>query len=84
VSAARIAKAAAGRDKDGWFVIVGEQEGHYLICDGKRRPLERPKRKNPRHVELTDDSLPMEGIKTNRALRRALTQYTAARKHPSS
>lgn len=78
----RIARSAAGRDKDGLFVIVGEQEGHYLVCDGKRRPLERPKRKNPRHVVLTDDSLPMEGIETNRALRRLLAEYAAAQ--PSS
>ena len=74
----RIARSAAGRDKNEWLVIVGEQNGEYLVCNGKDRPLERPKRKNPRHLELTDDSLPTEGIKTNRALRTALAQYDRA------
>lgn len=80
----RIAMSAAGKDKNGFLVIMGEADGFYLVCDGKRRPLERPKKKNPRHVVLTEDSLPQEGIKTNRALRRALRQYAEARIRSSS
>jgi len=73
----RIVIASAGRDKDAYFVVTGESEGYVLLCDGKGRPFERPKRKNPRHIKPTDDSLPMEGIKTNRALRRALANYAS-------
>ena len=71
----RIVRAKAGRDCDkpgALYAVTGEENGMLLLCDGKRRPLERPKRKNPRHIEWTDDRLPEEGMRTNRALRREL------------
>ena len=45
-----IVLANAGRDQDGVFFVVGEADGFVLLADGKRRKLERPKRKNPVHV----------------------------------
>ena len=76
----RIVKASAGRDREeGFFAAVGERDGYVLICDGRRRRLEQPKKKNPRHLLETDDSIPAEGMRTNRALRRALAAYTASR-----
>ena len=57
----------AGRDEGTFLVVVGIEGGYPLLCDGKQRPLERPKRKNPLH--------PME---TNRALRRALRNLEEA------
>lgn len=77
----RVVRASAGRDKDGLFVVIGGQDGYAFICDGKRRPLERPKRKNPRHLVLTEYILPEEGMKTNRMIKRALAisgAYTEA------
>ena len=64
-----VVRASAGRDKDGLFVVVGEDKGFVLICNGKRRPLERAKRKNPSHLKPTEDTLPEEGMKTNRMIR---------------
>lgn len=77
--AGRIVLSAAGRDKGAFLLCVGEREGFLLVCDGKNRPLERPKRKNPRHVIMTDDRLPIEGERTNRALRRALSRNVEER-----
>ena len=71
----KIVRSSAGRDKGQYLLCVGEDESFLLICDGKRRPIERPKRKNPRHIILTDDRLPQEDAQTNRALRRSLTRY---------
>lgn len=74
-------RATAGRDKDGLYAVAGEQGGYVLICDGRRRPVERPKRKNPRHLEATEHILPEEGIITNRNLRRSL-KLVAERMRP--
>lgn len=35
----------AGRDEGTFLVVVGIEGGYPLLCDGKQRPLERPKRK---------------------------------------
>ncbi len=71
----KIVRSSAGRDRDQLMLCVGEDKSFLLLCDGKRRPLERPKRKNPRHVFITDDRLPQEDAQTNRALRRGLARY---------
>ena len=65
-------RATAGRDENGFFAVVGEKDGYVLICDGRRRPVSRPKRKNPRHLAVTEHILPEEGITTNKQLRRSL------------
>lgn len=75
-AAGRIVQSSSGRDKGTYLLCVGRMDNFLLVCDGKRRPLERPKRKNPRHVIITDDRLPPEDVQTNRALRRSLRQYT--------
>lgn len=61
-----------GRDQGGIQTVLRIEDGYALIADGKRRPLERPKRKNPRHIAVTGDTLDEQAMATNRALRRAL------------
>lgn len=62
----------AGRDKGQLLVVVHEDEKGVWLADGKRRPLERPKCKNPRHLRPLGIELGREAMTTNRALRRAL------------
>ncbi len=71
----KVVQSSSGRDKGTYLLCVDQKDGFLLVCDGRRRPLERPKRKNPRHVLITDDRLPGEDVQTNRALRRSLRQY---------
>ena len=49
-----IVRAAAGRDKDGLFCVVGvdHAQKRLLLADGKRRKCARPKAKNVNHVKL--------------------------------
>ena len=76
-------RAAAGRDKDGLFYVVGRDgEGRLLLCDGKRRRLARPKAKKPRHVELLEGAghpaiqkLKQGETLSDKALRRALAAF---------
>lgn len=64
--------STAGRD-EGRLLVVFRDEGDGLwLADGKRRPIGRPKRKNPRHVRPTDITLEEPAMATNRELRRAL------------
>ena len=68
----RIVVSKAGRDKTKVMVVVKETENYLLVCDGKERPVERPKRKNPKHLRLTKLYLEAHQLETNRALRKAL------------
>ena len=61
----------AGRDKGYFMVVVDESEGYVIVADGKERPLDRPKRKNPKHLQKTNRRLSLEQL-TDKKLRTAL------------
>ena len=69
-----IVRGNAGRDSDNYFAVVGVDENYVYLCDGKERPLERPKRKNPKHVDATSFEVDVQNMATNRRLRKALSQ----------
>ena len=73
----RVVISNSGRDKTKVMVIVKETENYLLVCDGKERPVERPKRKNPKHLKLTKLQLEAQQLETNRALRKALKQISS-------
>jgi ribosomal protein L14E/L6E/L27E len=68
-----VVRSEAGRDKYKLMAVVGTDSGMLLLCDGKERRLEKPKRKNPRHTVSTEKVLKDSEMATNRSLRRALT-----------
>lgn len=74
----RIVRSRAGRDKDYFLAVVGAEGNALLIADGKERPLERPKRKNAKHLAFTGGLVSDDGMSTNRALRKALRAYSQA------
>ena len=66
--------AKAGRDKGKAFAVIEVLSGReVLIADGKRRPIERPKRKNVIHLQSTRTTV--DCITTNRQLRNFLRSY---------
>jgi len=67
-----VVRSTAGRGKGKLLVV--KETGHdcVFVCDGRERPLDRPKKKNPRHLEQTGFSLTPGQTATNRALRKAL------------
>ena len=71
----QIVCSKAGRDKGYFMVVVKESEDAVFVADGKERPLERPKLKNPKHLCFTNTVLLEENFKTNKALRKALAIY---------
>lgn len=67
--------AKAGRDKGKAFVVTALLDSRTaLIADGKRRPLEHPKRKNTLHLQATGAAV--DCITTNRQLRNCLKDFT--------
>ena len=68
-----VVRSLAGRDKDRLLMVTAVQDDAVLVCDGKERPLERAKRKNPRHIADTGFVLDKHAAESNRALRKALS-----------
>ena len=68
----RIVCSKAGRDKGYFMVVVESKEDCVLVCDGKERPLERPKIKNIKHLQFTNTVLSETEYKTNKTLKKAL------------
>lgn len=74
----------AGHDQGRLYVIVGYEEGKYLLADGKLRTLEKPRRKQKKHLEFIyaqDDLREMfsEGKRTvrNEDIKRAMKLHAA-------
>ena len=66
--------ASAGKEKGGYFVVTEVLDQRYvLIADGKRRPIEKPKKKNINHLKRTNSVI--DEIETNRQLRNLLNSY---------
>jgi ribosomal protein L14E/L6E/L27E len=61
-----------GRDKDRYMVVVKIETGYLYTADGKLRKLERPKRKNEKHLFSTDTLLDLSVITENKHLRDAI------------
>ena len=71
----KIVSSKAGRDKGYFMVVVKRENGFVYVCDGKERPLERPKRKNEKHLQFTKTVLTQDSYKTNKQLKKALAVY---------
>ena len=70
----RLVKSLSGRDKGYILAVVAADEKTVFVCDGKERPLSKPKKKNIRHIEVLDCVLEEENTLTDRALRRAINR----------
>jgi len=79
----RIVRATAGRDAGRYFLVTALDGADLMLCDGKRRKLNNPKRKNPAHVQATGQTLPLEAL-TDRAIRAALSPLNAAVSKPKT
>lgn len=55
----KLAVSRSGHDKDSIYVIVKEEANMVYLADGKLRPVEKPKRKNRKHIQIIE-KLPKE------------------------
>lgn len=48
----KLAISKSGHDKGQLYVIVGEDERNLYLADGVLKTIDRPKKKNKKHVQL--------------------------------
>lgn len=63
-----LVKSLAGHDKGELYIITGREGEYVLLSDGKRRPLEKPKRKNIKHLQAIHQEAG-ESIMTNEEIK---------------
>jgi ribosomal protein L14E/L6E/L27E len=64
----KVVISKAGRDKGRFAVVVGV-DAYVYIADGKEHKLSKPKRKNIKHITVTDEMVDITNI-TDKSLRR--------------
>ena len=47
-----LAVSRAGHDRETTYVIIGEEDEYVYLADGQIRTVDRPKRKNKKHVQV--------------------------------
>jgi len=84
INVGSIVRVAAGHEKyDGCFIVVSVEGEYVEICNGKRRKIEKPKRKKLKHIgEVLGESPVVKSngkSVTNRILRKELFPYNIER-----
>lgn len=72
-----VVRSLAGRDKDKLLAVMQVSGNLVTVCDGKERPVDRPKSKNIRHVEDVGFTLTQEDTSSDRLLKKALARLNA-------
>ena len=80
VEQGRVVRSIAGHDKGEFFVVVEDSEKFVLLCNGKERKLQNPKKKNKRHIALTSFVMSETEMQTDCRLRRNLNKIGASTK----
>lgn len=73
----RVVISLAGRDEGSLLAVMQIKNNCVILCDGKERPIDRPKSKNIRHVEATGFSLSEAELASNKALKKALRRLSS-------
>ncbi|MCI9445944.1 MAG: hypothetical protein HFH36_00870 [Lachnospiraceae bacterium] len=55
----KLAVSRSGHDKDSVYVIIKEEANLAYLTDGKAKPIEKPKKKNVKHMQIIKN-LPKE------------------------
>ena len=86
------ATSKAGHDKDRLYMIVGEEEEWVYLCDGRLRTLEKPKKKQIKHLYALPFTISVSGkggsggkiadSDIRKALKAAKDAYEGAEPHP--
>ncbi len=70
-AAGMIVRVTAGRDVGRFLLVTAVDGKDIFLADGQTRKLSAPKRKNPKHVQATKQTIPLDGL-TDAALRKQL------------
>ena len=77
-----LASSKAGHDKGDIYVIIREETEYVYLVDGKLRTLEKPKKKNKKHIQIIKKAVETsftEKIRNGQAddseIRKVIKQY---------
>ncbi len=70
-----VVQSSAGHDKGDFFVVLKEENDYVFLCNGKRRMIEKTKKKKLKHIFATRTVLNEEDLQTNRKIRKALREF---------
>ena len=77
-----LASSKAGHDKNTVYVIIKEETEYVHLADGRIRTLEKPKRKNKKHIQIIKkcpapgfQERIKAGLADDAEIRRVLKQY---------
>ena len=73
--AGMIVKPNSGHKTGNHFVLVKADESFVYIVDGKRRRLSNPKKKNKKHIVVTDKQKIDLNTQTDKSIRKLLNKY---------
>lgn len=80
--AAKLAKSKSGHDRGHYYVIVKEEEECVYVADGILKKLERPKKKNRKHIQIiksipdeVEELLSEDKVVRDLEIKRALKTY---------
>lgn len=83
VQIGQVVRSKCGRDTGKYFVVVGKENQFVLLADGDIRKAEAPKKKNSKHIQITNFCMPAAAFtdadkKTlfNSEIRRSLMEIT--------
>ena len=48
----KLAQSKSGHDKGSYYVIIKEEEADLYLADGRLKTVEKPKRKNKKHIQI--------------------------------
>lgn len=74
------AKSLSGHDKNQYYLILKKEADGILLVNGTTRPLEKPKKKNEKHVQIIK-KLPVEieqilaTEQSNLTIKKAMKEY---------
>ncbi len=68
----------SGRDKGRYLVVTEVGTDFIFVADGKLRTLDRPKRKNPKHLSATKRVFDKKILMSDRLLREAISDAFGA------
>ena len=50
--AVKLARSMSGHDKGRFYVVIKEEDGYVYLADGVLKTLEKPKKKNLKHIQI--------------------------------
>jgi ribosomal protein L14E/L6E/L27E len=72
-----LAYSLAGHDKGDVFLIISEEQDYVYVADGRLRMVEKPKKKNKKHIQIIKYINPKTDIEsvTNEEIKHLIKLY---------